>query len=327
MSRVKTTPVKNRPYYLSDSQRQSNQKYERHYNNVSKHRVSVPSRVRYMSPTPSVVTGKNHKKPWKNGRNLRTPFGHTEPYNYSDTVPLKQFPVATANYAPTGITIASVDLISALGAGTSDNTRLGDTVVVDYVDVNLIAINNFVSQANATATTDISFRWLIVGSKTNVRVDPLTSIDGYGTVNNSIVTTDAMIFFDSGIQNLTPNHGNSGTSYAAPTGVLQLYHNSYRLSKRISLHNRKAAGLFVQFNGATLVAGSLFAIFYSTNGSNDNTALVTAAFSSGFRDYDPDITAGISDRISNLELKLEDDIDSKIESYLIKRSLAQLPPQ
>jgi len=274
------------------------------------------------------VKGGKRNKPWKSKSLNRTPFGHTEPYNYSDTVPLKQFPIATSNVLPTGSAIASVDLISALTAGTSDNTRLGDTVIVDYVDINTIAINLTNSQPNATPTSDIAFRMLIVGSKSNVRVDPLTSIDGFGTINNSVVTTDAMIFYDSGVQNLTPTRGNTGTTYGATTGVIALYHNSFRISKRKSFHNRKAAGMFVQFNGATLVAGSLFAIFYSSGNTTDNAASVNTSFSVGFRDYDPDITAGISDRVSVLERQVDNtnliarvnELEEKLQqSYLVKK--------
>lgn len=278
----------------------------------------------------NVVKANKRNKPWKIKVHARTPFGHTEPYNYSDTVPLKQFPIATSTIAPTSSVIASVDLISALTAGTSDNTRLGDTVIVDYVDFHAIALNltNTTISAN-TPLSDVSFRMLIVGSKSNVRVDPLTSIDGFGTINNSVVTTDAMIFYDSGIHNLTPTRGNTGTSYLASTGVTALYHNSFRLSKRVSFHNRKAAGMFVQFNGATLVAGSLFAIFYTSNAAGAlNVTSVSTSFSVGFRDYDPDITAGISDRVSVLERQVDNtnliarinELEEKLQqSYLVKK--------
>jgi len=330
MSRVTKTPLKNRPYYLSDSKRQNTQKYERHNNNVAKHRVSVPSRVHYMSPTPSSVTGKKNKKPWKNGRSHRTPFNHTEPYNYSATVPLKQYPLATSLNTPTLSAIASVDLISALAPGNTDNSRLGDTIVIDYLDINHICTLITNSLNAAAYIQDASYRMLIVGSKGAVRVDPLTSTDGFGTINNSIVTSDAMIFHDTGIFNLTPTRSGNGAVFLTATTVSSLFHNSVSFTKRISFHNSKAAGMFVQWNGGTLVAGSLYAIFY-TNNPNSTAATVAAStsFSVGFRDYDPDITAGISDRVSVIEStlnsKIDEQVESKIEqcieSFLLKRAL------
>jgi len=250
----------------------------------------------------------------------RRPLFHERlPYNLSISPILKQFPTVRTTFNNTAGGPAFLDLISTLAPGDSDNTRLSDVIVSDNVELH-IETHLIPGGVSPSYAADVHARFLLCASLNPAdTTNPLTTGDPFGTINNSIVPSQVMVFWDSGVKTLTPSMGiASSPSYSGtPTLFQQMDHRTYTVSAKVNLHQRGVGGVGSQFNGTTLINGSLYLVCYSDQ--NISTPFptqnpVTTSFSVGFHDYVPALQSSIAQRLANLERsqKSVDDINAKL---------------
>jgi len=253
----------------------------------------------------------------------RHAYGHEKhPFNMNVQPILKQYPIASANYTPTLAVPTVIDLISALAPGDSDNTRLGDSVISDYLEMRAVCANVVGSATGPGILQDVQVRVLICGSlDPTPGANPLISNDPTATIDNSRSPSEVYIFWDSGVFNLTPAFGGNGTAFATATSFSQIYHNVHSINKHVKLHKHNVGGMYSQFNGATLINGAFYALVLSNYVTTTVYGpRIRIGLSTGFHDYVPDLEASMSARLTRIEQVVAKDDAARMDEIEAKVS-------
>jgi hypothetical protein len=240
---------------------------------------------------------------------------HKQPYAYQHAQMMKQFPTANSLVSPTS-TVCLVTGLSSIPIGTTDNTRLGEKVILRTLDIE----GTVWQTSNAAATAprpNICSRMLIVADSSNTggsaaAINPLTSYDPRATIDNTKVPSQVEIFYDSGPIITTPP-----TSSAIVTSIQDINRLTHRIHVKVDLSRPiHVSRMSKQYNGILASyadsstsypeSGGLYALFFSDDASGQDRVDWNVGFSLGFTDYIKGIQSQVSltTKMAALEAKL-----------------------